>query len=284
MPDLQSFEIEALAQLKAAAHEQRHSYRPLASLLSEPLDLLHCDRVDHASALTELRGPWSNVVAVYGTPNASRVYSVRAGPIPVAGATLFIFRDTEMVATIKTGDDGVATLRLPVDKPSSAVYSVSLVPVWSPIKTPLHDVFKFTVWFVTCRVKNRTDVWMRFAGRSFFGKLPRIFWREAPHTVIGLASLIVEQWFVDIVPIFGDITLTFEYGISAWCNTPEAYPPNEKCIEYRRNTWWRFTVEAYNDKTRKTVEADLNIDRHLRVTFTADDVRGEVVRPDGAET
>jgi len=284
MVEVQRFEEEAIPILKPVVQTQRYSYRPLISALSEPVDVLHCESVDFMCAFKELRGSWSYVRARRGTPEASRAYSVRFGPLAARNVPVFLFKDKERIAEAKTDKNGRVVFELPAEEPAANVYTVSLLPKLTPFKNPLQDIFKFTVWLVTCRVRNRTDRWWRLAGRSFTDELPRIFWREAPWTVIGLAAPYGTQIFVDAVPVFGDRAVNLRYGISAWCNTPEPYPPREKCLAYRRNTWWRFEVEAFNGKVRKKVSGDLNIDRQLRVTFTTDDVRGEVVRSAGAET
>ena len=269
--------------MRPKIHSSRTSYRPLISIVSEPVDVLHCERADHLSAFRELRGSWTNIMARRGTPSASRLYSVRLGPLAVKDATLYLFRDEEKVSEVKTAENGRATFDLPSKEPSSYTYSVSLLPSLAPFKTPLQDNFTLSVWVVTCRVTNRTDRWWRFAGRSFTGDLPRIFWKD-PLTTIGLGSPRGTQTFVDVVPVFGDRDITLEYGISAYCSTPEPYPDRTKCLAYRTRTWWRFEVEGFNQKTRKKVSGDLNLDRHLRVTFATDDVTGRVVTPEGAET
>jgi len=282
--EVQEFEREVLPELRTFVHERGEVYRPLVSVLSEPVDVLHCERVERVCAFRELRGTWSYVKARRGTPSALRVYSVRLGPLPVEGAPLYLFKNGRKVAEAKTDENGRATFRLSVSEPSVSDYTISILPRAAPFKTPLQEAFRFAVWFVTCRVTNRTDRWWRTAGRSFTGELPRMFFHRAPHTVIGLAAPFGTQTFIDVVPVFGERNVTLEYGISAYCNTPEPYPPHDKCVAYRRNTWWRFRIEAFNGKARKTVSGDLNLDRHLRVTFTTDDVSGRVVRPSGAET
>ena len=283
MPEVQSFEEEALRLLRPKIHSSPTSYRPLISIVSEPIDVLHCERADLLSAFKELKGSWTNIMARPGTPSASRIYSVRLGPLPVKEATLHFFKDEKKFLEVKTDQNGRASLELLSREPSSSTYSVSLLPTLAPFKTPLQDSFTLSVWLVTCRVTNRTDRWWRFAGRSFTGDLPRSFWKD-PLTTIGLGSPRGTQTFVDVVPVFGDRDITLEYGISAFCNTTDPYPDRTKCLAYRTRTWWRFEVEGFNVKTRKKVSGDLNIDRHLKVTFTSEDIRGEVVKPPGAET
>lgn len=281
MARVQVFEEEFV---RPTVHRREVSYRPLASVLGEPVDVVHCERATCAYAMREVGGSWVTVSARPGSPSATRLYSVRLGPLRLANARLFLFRDMELASVATTDSEGRASFDLPVDRPYKARYTVSLVPAPAPFRTPFQDAFELTVWLVTCRVTNRTDIWPRFVGRSFVTTLPRIFWREAPWTVIGLAIPGGTQYFADVVPAFGDMEVTLEYGVSAWCNTEEPYPPMEKCIEYRRNTWWRFEVEAYNGSETRTVSGDLNLDRHLRVKVTSRDVRAEVVRPEGAET
>ena len=281
--EVQNFETEGLPLLKPKIHSSRFSYRPLVSILAEPVDVLHCERAGLASAFKELSGRWTYIMAKPGIPSASRAYSVRLGPLTVKDATLHLFRDGEKVSEVRTDENGRASFNLPSKEPSSYTYSVSLLPELAPFKTPLQDSFPLSVWLVTCRVTNRTDRWWRFAGRSFTGELARSFWKD-PLTTIGLGSPYGTQTFIDIVPVFGDRDVTLEYGISAFCSTPEPYPDRTKCLAYRTRTWWRFEVEGFNVKTRETVQGDLNIDRHLKVTFTSEDIRGEVIKPPGAET
>ena len=106
--------------------------------------------------------------------------------------------------------------------------------------------------------------------------------------MIGLAApyRLGRVWpaFIDIVPVFGDKAVTLEYGVSAYCNTVSPRPSHEECIRARRNTWWRFEVEAFNGEDKVKISGDLNLDRHLKVTLTSDSMRGEVIRPEGAET
>lgn len=284
MAEVQVFEEESLPLLEPTQHSATRTYRPLASILLEPIDLLHCERVEQTAVFKELSGNWMSITARPGVPSAFRVYSVRVGPLPAKDATLHLFKDGERVSTVKTDEEGRAAFSFPSSEPSYAKYAVSLIPISTPFKTAIQDNFTFSVWLVTCIIENKTDVWWRLAGRNFIDKLPRIFWSEAPYTVIGLAAPYGKQTFTDLVPIFGDSSLTLEYGISAYCNTPEPYPTREKCIAYRKNTWWHFKVECFNGSVRKSVEADLNIDRHLKVTVTSDDIKGEVVKPEGAET
>ena len=282
MSEVQAFEQERLL-LSTTVHSSPTSYRPLVSILSEPVDVLHCETVESISAFKELRGTWKNIAAKPGIPSASRIYSVRVGPLPVKDATLYLFRDEERISEAKTDDEGKALFNMPSREPSSFNYSVSLLPSLAPLKTPLQDSFLLSVWLVTCRVTNKTDRWWRFAGRSFTGELDRKFWTN-PLTTIGLAAPTETQTFIDIIPVFGDRDVTLEYGISAYCNTPEQDPPKEKCLTHRKNTWWRLEVEGFNVETRKTVSGDLNIDRHLKVVFSTDDITATVVKPEGSET
>jgi len=284
MVEVQAFEMEALTIIEPSVHERLISYRPFTSILSEPIDILHCDEAKTKCALMDIRGAWASVQAVRGTPLSERHYSVRLGPLGLRDVKVHLFSDGELVEEKRTDSEGKTYFTLPSMEPTSKTYHVTLLPITTPVKTPFQEEFKFAVWLVTCRITNRTDVWWRLAGRTFEQSLPRIFWRELPISVIGLTAPYGTQIFVDVVPVFGDRSITLEYGISAWCNTPEPYPPTEKCIAYRRNTWWRFEVEAFNGRVRRSVSADLNIDRHLKVTFSTDDVSGEVVRPAGAET
>ncbi len=281
---LQQMEEEALPLLKPFVHSRAIAYKPLISVLSEPIDLLHCESSQVACAFRELSGTWSNVVARPGVASASREYSVRLGPATAPYAPVYLFRDGELAERGVTDEKGRIVFSFSTSEPSSHTYTASLTPKLVPFKTPTQESFKLTVWFVRCLIRNKTDVWWRLAGRSFEEALPRIFWREAPHSVIGLAAPSGTQVFVDVVPVFSDKSLTLEYAVSAWCNTPEPNPPADKCREYRKKTWWEFRVEAFNGKETKRVSGDLNLDRHLRVSITSDNVSATVVKPAGAET
>ena len=280
--EVQEFEKEAIP-IESVIQSFSISYRPFISVLGEPVDVLHCDEAKLTCAFKELRGSWSSVKARPGMPSASRTYAVRVGPLAAPKAKLYIFKDSQRIGETETDEKGRATINLSADEPSTATYTVSLLPVVAPFKTPFQDSFAFTVWLVTCKVTNRTDRWWRFVGRSFEESLPRIFWRN-PRFTIGLAAPYGTQVFVDVVPVFSDKNITLEYGISAFCNTEEPYPPHDKCVRYRRNTWWRFEIEAFNGKEIKKASGDLNLDRHLRVTFYHDRIESRVIRPAGAET
>lgn len=283
MVEIQGFEKEALDEkIVPTVHSQSLVYKPLISVLSEPIDILHCESIETISAFKKLSGRWTNIKARAGKPSSSREYSVRAGPMAVGGTTLYLFKDGNMISEVQTDEGGKAAFNLPSNKPTSDAYTVSLLPELTPI-IPLQDSFLLSIWAVTCKVRNLTDRWWRLVGRSFVGDLPRIFWKKPGYT-IGLASSYGIPILMDLVPVFGDQSMTLEYGISAFCNTTNPYPTQEECKAARKNTWWEFTVEGFNGKSTKSVKGKLNIDRHLRVTFTTDNITAEVIVPEGAQT
>jgi hypothetical protein len=78
------------------------------------------------------------------------------------------------------------------------------------------------------------------------------------------------------------------------CNTPEPYPPAEKCCEYAKNTWWQLDVYATNDPTKVKETYDganhiggdkINLDYHLKyeITKSAVTYKGKYLKkkPDG---
>lgn len=289
MVEIQGFEKDALDEkIVPTVHSHSLIYKPLMSVLSEPIDILHCESIESISAFSKLSGRWSQIKARAGKPSSSREYSVRAGPMAVGGTTLYLFKDGNMVSEVQTDEGGKAAFNLPSNKPASDTYTVSLLPELTPI-IPLQDIFQLSIWAVTCQVRNLTDRWWRLAGRSFAGDLPRIFWKKPGYTIglaapLGAATARQMPVFIDLVPVFGDQSMTLEYGISAFCNTPNPYPTQEECKAARKNTWWEFTVEGFNGKSTKSVKGKLNIDRHLRVSLTADNITAEVIVPEGAQT
>lgn len=280
-----SIKLQKLNQIGQKPQQQvlESSYRPLASMLSDPISVLHCDEAKLTSAFKELKGAWSNIVAQPSTPSALRKYSTRVGPVTVTGVTLYLFKDNQQVAEVQTDQNGEVIFAFPTNIPLSANYTVSLIPQLLGVSNPLQDVFQFSCWFVTCKVTNLTDIWWRIAGRSFTGTLERYF-DPYPARVIGLLPPFGTAFFIDIVPIFGDTNVSLVYGTTAWCNTTNPAPSAQECDAARKTTWWKFAIEAFNGKVTKQVEGKCNIDRQLKVTFTADDISGTTVVPQGATT
>jgi hypothetical protein len=150
-----------------------------------------------------------------------------------------------------------------------------------------------SVWLIVTKSKNLTDVWARWQGRAFFRGLPYFFWREQPSSVVGLAGR--EVGYVDLVPCPDGRTIPMELGVSAYCNTPEPYPPAEKCCEYAKNTWWMVEVFATNKRedVAATVKGEanriggdkINLDYHLKYTVdsTAVTYKGKYLKqtPEG---
>ena len=285
------FEEEVLELLRGleVAQEKEIRYKPFMQVVSEPVNVLHCDEVYSKPAFDGLSGIWDYVTARRGSPEAYRKYSCRIGPMAIPNTPIRIFEGEKLVGEVRTDKNGVAIVEFKTSEPSTKKYTVTMLPKPAPITNPLQESIAITVWFVTCKVRNLTDVWWRFVGRGFNESPPKNFWNPAKnpkaglHT-IGLSAPYGTQTFVDIVPVFGDRNVYLEYANSAACNTPDPRPPRDVCLEARKKTWWKFTVEAFNGVSRQTVEGNLNIDRRLKVTFTTDKISGKVFRPTWAET
>lgn len=283
MPNLQEFEKGAITELDSVYHLAEITYKPLYSMLSDPISILNCDQVKTTSTFQGLGGRWAYIKARAGKPTSTRQYSTKIGPVAIPNSTIYIFKNGSLIDDKQTNSNGNILLDFSTNRPSKDQYAVSLAPELAPMNNPAQDVFGLTIWNVKCKVKNLTDRWWRWAGRNYTNELPRVFWKYPQYT-IGLASSMGLQTFIDIVPVFSDQSMTLEYGISAMCNTQDPYPSRDACIAARKNTWWQFIVEASNGHETKTVNGKLNIDRHLRVEFTSDDISGSVVAPEGAET
>jgi len=128
-----------------------------------------------------------------------------------------------------------------------------------------------SVWTILLKSQNVTDVWERLCARALGEALPRLFWKEKPHTIIGLAGKLE---FLELVPVFEGQTVRYEVGVSAWCNTPEPYPSEAKCDEYRKNTWWQFDLYASNtaEAPKHVGGGRINVDYHLVYNLTATSV------------
>lgn len=254
------------------------SYRP--PRLPGPV---RCESIVSRPALSEVSGDWLYYMVIPETPYAARTYSLMIGTRPLSYAPVFVFGDGTVVGTYAADEMGMLTITFPSERPRYSTYSVSPVPLHAPIKGPLHDRFEFSVWLVRCRVTNESDIHFRLVGRSFGEPLAREFWEKQPWTLVGLTSRFGVHEFADLVPVFSDAPVIVEYGVSAFCRSYLGMTSWE-CIRDRPYTWWRFEVECYNEKFRGAASARLNVDRHLRLTLTARDVRAEVIRPEGAET
>jgi hypothetical protein len=216
LAELQVFEEEALPTVEryARVHEFELRYRPLFHVLAEPFNVLHCDSASLVAALTDLGG-WAIRYASPGRAGASRSYSARVGPLPLARAFISLFEDGELVERAQADERGRASFSFDVSGPTAKACTVTLLPKPAPTANPLQDAFKLAAWLITVRLARTTDVWLRLVGRSFNEELPRIFWREKPWWTIGLGF--VGAFFVDLVPVFGDASMTLYYGISAFC-------------------------------------------------------------------
>jgi len=285
------FEEEVLELVKGleVVQEREIRYKPFIQVLSEPVNVLHCDEAYSKPAFDGLTGSWAYVVARRGSPRASRKYSCRIGPMPIPNAPIKIFEDKKLVGEVRTDRNGVAIVEFRTGEPYKKKYTVTLLPAPAPLSNPLQESVAVTIWFVKCFVRNLTDRWWRFVGRGFNESPPQVFWnpkknpKAGLHT-IGLSAPYGTQMFADIVPIFGDKEIFLEYASSAACNTVDPWPPWEVCLEARKKTWWEYRVEAFNGVNKQTVKGNINIDRRLKVYFTADKIRGEVVRSPEAKT
>jgi len=282
-------EKAAIREATPTFHTYTNKYRPMSAVLTNFTNVLSCKEVIQRCAFKTMQGKWQLRTAKAANPAADRIYSVKLMGVAAGNTPVYLLKDGEQVSETKTDSSGSALISLPVKTATTGLWTVSLTPELPPMETPLSNAFLFTTWQVTCSVKNKSDVWWRHVGRSFNEDLPRVFYKPThdpkfPIHFIGLGAPYGTQRFIDIVPIFEETDMTLEYGISAWCNTKNPRPTTEDCIEARKKTWWEYKIEAFNGKTRKTVTADLNIDHHLQVKLTTDEMTGRVVKPDGAQT
>jgi len=139
---------------------------------------------------------------------------------------------------------------------------------------PFATSIKVTFWHVRVQSVNKTDIWARLQGRAIYRQpLPGVFWSPpsgGPAYVVGLAG--GADWR-EIVPVVEGMTVKYQVGVSAWCNTPDPYPPADKCCQYRKNTWWHAKIMArksVKDSWGTVGEDDINISFHITGQFTVD--------------
>ncbi|HDN18283.1 MAG TPA: hypothetical protein ENF41_04400 [Candidatus Bathyarchaeota archaeon] len=207
-------------------------------------------------------------------------------PIPHVTVTLFERYTRKKIATTKTDRNGIATFVFNSDAPTPPKSYIAVIGEKYPIRTfnnPRAYPFRVGTWLLYYKVKNETDKWLRLVGRAYDGNLPHKFWREKPRTVVGRAGTLREYvGFTDLLPVISGVEVPIEVGISAYCNTPEAYPPSDKCCEYAKNTWWRVDLYATNrpEELTETIRGEknhiggdsINLDYHLKFRATTDSV------------
>ena len=137
---------------------------------------------------------------------------------------------------------------------------------------PLVDYRLITFWLLRVRTTPISDRWARWQGRAIWRQpLPCQFW--FPHHVgytTGLAGGV--DWY-EVVPAVTGIGFKYQVGVSAWCNTPDPYPPMGACCEARKNTWWKAEIYAKKgprDKWGYVGGDKINISFHITAEFNTD--------------
>lgn len=134
------------------------------------------------------------------------------------------------------------------------------------VSEALGEVFRVKVWGILVETVRISDRWARFLGRSVGERLPRLFWRY-PGFAVGLADW--GKW-VEFVPVLDGMSIRYEVGVSAYCDTPDPYPPDDVCCEVRKNTWWEarlYTIGARG--SRRLVGSDrINLSFHSLYKLT----------------
>ena len=249
------------------ATRSRETYKPstritrtLRTAISP--NLISLSKVSSSTVLRRILGLWVTQTSRVGDITFCRpTFTITAFGKPVSGAPVSLFLGDTRVGKTTTNENGEASFRLNFSSPGVHSY-LAVIGETKPLfitGNPRAYSFKVSVWFVYTRSRNLTDIWARWQGRSFFRPLPVNFHREMPSSVIGLAGR--DVGYVDLVPCIDGITIPMEIGVTAYCNTPERYPPEEKCCEYAKNTWWRLDVYATNDPKR--VAATLQGANHI---------------------
>jgi len=271
--------------LPVGATHFESTYKPRISILRllrsriSP-NFINLTEVTSNTVLKELIGTWAAQTASPGRTAFCRPkFVITAYGKPMSRVTVSLFSGDVVIAKSETDENGEVSFDLAYSDPGVYNY-VAVIGERKPLilsGNPRAYPFTVTVWLIVTKSRNLTDRWARLQGRSFFRKLPVYFWREMPISVVGLAGRNVG--YVDLVPCITGASIPMEIGVSAYCNTPEPYPPKEKCCEYAKNTWWRVDVYATNNP--KDVTATLkgeknhiggdkiNLDYHLKYTITS---------------
>lgn len=193
-------------------------------------NFISLSKVSSSTVLKQILGSWAIQTSSFGDLSfCGPTFMITAFGKPVLGATVSLFLGNTLVSKTTTNENGEASFKLKFSDPGVYTY-LAVVGETKPLivtGNPRVYSFKVSVWFVLTRSRNLTDIWARWQGRSFFRPLPVDFHRELPSSVVGLAGRNVG--YIDLVPCIDGKTIPIELGVSAYCNTPEPYPPKEKC-------------------------------------------------------
>jgi len=222
---------------------------------------------------------WSIKPSTAPAKQGIRIYAgLRQFPMPNVKISLFNLNTGEKITEATTNEDGYADVELTFRDPADMTVVCGLgdrVPLL-PTVNPFADVQPLAVWFVVVKATAIKDRWARYAGRAIGEPLPYRFWREKPRTVLGVLG--IRYTFADLVPVFGSQSLSYEVGVSAYCDTPDPSPTHEECCAPENAAWW--DVKVYATKNPKNVKDVLqgksglvggdriNIDYHLKYTIT----------------
>lgn len=196
-------------------------------------------------------------------------------PLQNIPVTFYDLTANKKISTKATDSRGYTTQNITYPTPTKKIIVSFIGEEYTPIVEVIPGLSAKTVlsvWLIKLVSKNISDTWMRLQGRALGHELNRLFWREQPWTTIGLAGWLE---FIELIPVVSGQTIRYEVGVSAWCNTPEPFPPKEKCEEYRKNTWWQFDLYASNSPSepKHVGGGKINIDSHLVYELTANSVR-----------
>ena len=220
-------------------------------------------------------------------PSAAPANATMTAYVAVVGFPLknvkvsFVDTSTNKVIATKTTDQaGLASINISSDEPKEMNLMAYFGPS-SPLLPSLSPRVAFNrlaFWFIVIKAQAVKDRWARYIGRAINKELPYRFWTEMPRSVLGVLG--VRFTFADLVPVTAERSLTYEIGISAYCDTDSAYPSKEECCA--NLAWWK--VNLYATKDPREVQAVLkgekgyvggdyiNIDYHLVYRITTDNV------------
>ncbi|RLI98060.1 MAG: hypothetical protein DRP00_02830 [Candidatus Aenigmatarchaeota archaeon] len=206
--------------------------------------------------------------------------SIFGFPLPKTKVSLFNLETGQKLGVVETDENGIAHYNINTNEPTSFSIVAGIGdtgrPPLFPMTNPLADIKPFTTWLIVVKATAISDRWARFIGRSIGEPLPYYFWKEKPRTVLGILG--IRFTFADLVPVFGSQSLTYEIGISAYCNTVSPYPTYEECCDPKNAAWWDVKVYATNKKSEvgKVLKGEtgyvggdkINLDYHLKYTIT----------------
>jgi len=253
------------------------------------LQMINVESQTPTTVLTGYTGPWVIQAASIGT-TASLVSTLKViamgRPVPRVPVSLFL--GSEKVATEKTNEEGLVNFSLSFTEPGVynyiAVIGTGEHPPLIIQGNPRAVSLGVTVWIIAVFCRNITDTWARAVGRAYFRGLPWIWWIDQPSSLRGIVYPSVDRpiGFIELIPCPQGVTIPEEVGNSAYCNTPEPYPPSAKCCEYARNTWWEMFLCATNDPKQvpQTITGNvnmvggdrINLDYHLKYNITSSSV------------